>query len=109
MRRQNILLLFVALYFAAVDVATDLQITFDSTDSVRIPTRLLRAQESADVGNVNNAFPAEGEERGGNGAWVSGLAELDKKASRLRKFGMRFTRYYAAKSLKTSWPSPSNP
>ncbi|EGZ27011.1 hypothetical protein PHYSODRAFT_284043 [Phytophthora sojae] len=79
-----ILWLLVSIYSAGVnssETSIRSKNALASDDSVRV----LRVHESADVGNISNAD----EERVSSGAWVSRLAELDKKTSKFQKLDMQ--------------------
>ncbi|KAE9287644.1 hypothetical protein PF008_g26350 [Phytophthora fragariae] len=87
MRMQCLLLLVLALFCVGSHAAEALVRSEQATSSAAT-TRLLRSHEAADVEDTGNAITADGEERAPNGAYVSRLAEADRKVWRLRKFDM---------------------
>ncbi|KAE8972461.1 hypothetical protein PR001_g26602 [Phytophthora rubi] len=90
MRMQCLLLLVLALFCVGSHAAEALVRSEQATSSAAT-TRLLRSHEAADVEDTGNAITAGGEERAPNGAYVSRLAEADRKVWGIRKLDMMAT------------------
>ncbi|KAE8955861.1 hypothetical protein PR001_g31940, partial [Phytophthora rubi] len=82
------LVLLVLVLFCAGSHAAEAPVRSEQATSLAVTTRLLRSHEAATVDDTGNAITAGGEERAPNGAYVSTLAEADRKVWRLRKFDM---------------------
>ncbi|KAE8955417.1 hypothetical protein PR001_g32117, partial [Phytophthora rubi] len=85
------LVLLVLVLFCAETRATEALVHSDQATSSVTTTRLLRSHETAAVDDTGNAITAGGEERAPNGAYVSRLAEADRKVWGIRKLDMMAT------------------
>ncbi|KAE8879062.1 hypothetical protein PF005_g26857 [Phytophthora fragariae] len=89
--RMQCLVLLVLVLFCAGSHAAEAPVRSEQATSSAVTTRLLRSHEAATVDDTGNTITAGGEERAPNGAYVSRLAEADRKVWRLRKFDMTLT------------------